>query len=50
MVKTKERVDSNKEAWQNYRNKAACKMIHQASEMTRFYAREMARRVEMHSP
>ena len=33
----------------NYRNQAACKMTHQASEMTRFYASEMARRVEMHS-
>ena len=49
-VKTKERVYSNKEVWQNYRNKAACKMTHQASEMTRFYASEMARHVEMHSP
>ena len=34
----------------NYRNKAARKMTHQASEKTRFYASEMAHRVEMHSP
>ena len=45
-VKTKERVHSNKEAWQNYRNKAACKMTHQASDMTQFYASKMARRFE----
>ena len=49
-VKTKDRVHSNKEVWQNYRNKAECKLTHQASEMTQFYTSEMARRVEMHSP
>ena len=34
--KTNERVHSNKEVCQNYRNKAASKMTRQASEMAHF--------------